>query len=129
MNDSNRLSDDAPANIITVLPLWVAAEHTILQRLVERRINQETIAIFDIQPFDNGWKYPIPGGGYRWKNAESQAEPKYRWLDGKPETANFYHAQDIGSAIYNAGGACWFVSGEADVWAMQSAGIAHVISE
>ena len=63
------------------------------------------------------------------EKCESKADPKYKWLDGKPSTANFYHAQDIASAIYNAGGACWFVSGEADVWAMHSAGITHVMSE
>ncbi|MEK6753466.1 MAG: hypothetical protein AABZ00_14510 [Chloroflexota bacterium] len=107
----------------------VAPEHTVMQRLAERRITPEVITVFDIQPFNNGWKYPTPSGGYRWKNADSKADPKYKWLDdGKPETDNFYHAQDIAHAIYNAGGACWFVSGEADVWAMQSAGVTHVMS-
>lgn len=103
----------------------VAPEHTVMQRLSERRIAPQVITVFDIQPFENGWKYPTPSGGYRWKNANSKADPKYKWLDGKD---NLYHAQDIASAIYNAGGACWFVSGEADVWAMQSAGITHVMS-
>ena len=107
----------------------VAPEHTVMQRLAERRITPEVIAVFDIQPFGNGWKYPIPNGSYRWKNADSHAADKYIWLDGKPETANFYHAQDIASAIDGAGVTCWFVSGEADVWAMQSAGIPHVMSE
>ncbi|MCC7119892.1 MAG: hypothetical protein IT310_15310 [Anaerolineales bacterium] len=103
----------------------VAPEHTVMQRLAERRIAPQVITAFDIQPFNNGWRYPTPRGAYRWKNADSKADPKYKWLDGKDD---FYHVQDIASAIYNAGGACWFVSGEADVWAMQSAGIAHVIS-
>jgi hypothetical protein len=106
----------------------VAPEQTVMQRLSERRITPQVMTVFDIQPFNNGWKYPTPSGGYRWKNANSKADPKYKWLDGKPETDNFYHAQDIAHAIHNAGGACWFVSGEADVWAMQSAGITHVMS-
>lgn len=103
----------------------VAPEHTAMQRLSERRITPRVMTVFDIQPFKGGWKYPTPSGGYRWKNADSKADPKYKWLDGKD---NFYHAQDIASAIYSAGGACWFVSGEADVWAMQSAGITHAMS-
>ena len=107
----------------------VAPEHTVMQRIAERRITPEVITVFDIQPYGNGWKYPTPSGGYRWKNADSQADPKYKWLDdGKPKADNFYHAQDFARAIYNAGGACWFVSGEADVWAMQSAGVTHVMS-
>lgn len=102
----------------------VAPEHTVMQRLAERRITPQVITVFDIQPFKNGWKYPTPSGGYRWKNASNKGE-KYLWHSGKD---TFYHAQDIVSAIYNAGGACWFVSGEADVWAMQSAGVTHVMS-
>jgi len=84
--------------------------------------------MFQIEPSGNGWKYPIPGGGYRWKNADSDAASKYIWPDGKPETADFYHAQDLGNAIRLAGGVCWLVSGEADVWAMHSASIGHVLS-
>lgn len=108
--------------------ILVAPEHTIMQRLAERRISPQTQAVFDIQPHGNGWKYPTPGGAYRWKNAGSKAADKYLWLNGKPQGENFYHAQDLASEIAQAGGACWFVSGEADTWAMYSAGIRHVLS-
>lgn len=102
----------------------VAPEHAVMQRLAERRITPQVITLFDIQPCNNGWKYPTPNGSYRWKNANNKGD-KYLWHSGKD---TFYHAQDIASAVYNAGGACWFVSGEADVWAMQSAGVTHVMS-
>lgn len=109
-------------------PAWVAPEHTLMQRLAERGITPETIAVFDIQPWGNGWRYTIPGGGFHWKNADSQAADKYIWPDSKPETAIFYHAQDLAVAIAQAGGACWYVSGQPDTWAMHSAGIPHVLS-
>jgi hypothetical protein len=107
---------------------WLAPEHTLMQRLAERRISAETIAVFGIQPWGNGWRYPVPGGGYHWKNTDSQAADKYRWPDGKPETAVFYHAQDLAAAIAQADGACWYVSGQPDTWAMHSAGIPYVLS-
>ncbi len=107
----------------------IVLDHPLMKRLAdERRISPLTMLVFDIQPSGNGWKYPVPGGGYRWKNADSTSDPKYKWPDGKPEGAIFYHAQDLATEIKQAGGACWYVSGEADVQAMYSAGIRHVMS-
>jgi hypothetical protein len=93
-----------------------------------RGIGEQTITTFNIQQNGTGWLYPVPGGGHRWKAYDSNAHPKYRWEPFKPSTASLYHAPDIQSAILSAGGVCWYVSGEADVWAMHSAGVRHVLS-
>ena len=109
-------------------PSWIVApEHTLTQRLYERRLSAEVIATFKIEPHSNGWQYPA-AGGVRWKNANSQAQPKYKWIGGKPELAEFYHAPDLIQSISNSSGALWLVSGEPDVWAMRSAGINHAMS-
>ena len=109
-------------------PSWIVApEHTLTQRLYERRLSAEVIAFFKIEPHANGWQYPA-AGGVRWKNANSQAQPKYRWIGGKPELAEFYHAPDLIQSISNSSGALWLVSGEPDVWALRSAGINHAMS-
>ena len=109
-------------------PSWIVApEHTLTQRLYERRLSAEVIATFKIEPHSNGWQYPA-SGGVRWKNANSQAQPKYRWIGGKPASAEFYHAPDLMQSISNSSGALWLVSGEPDVWAMRSAGINHAMS-
>ena len=107
---------------------WIVApEHTLTQRLYERRLSAEVIATFEIEPHANGWQYPA-AGGVRWKNANSQAQPKYKWIGGKPASAEFYHAPDLIQSISNSSGALWIVSGEPDVWAMHSAGISHTMS-
>ena len=93
-----------------------------------RRINEQTIAVFNIQPNGTGWLYPVIGGGQRWKSYDSHSQTKYRWFPNKPVSAKLYHAPDLQAAIQAAGGVCWYVSGEADVWAMHSAGIKHVLS-
>jgi hypothetical protein len=93
-----------------------------------RRISSLTINTFSIQLNGKGWVYPIPGGGKRWKAYDSNAHPKYRWEPVKPPTAKLYHAPDVHNTILNAKGICWYVSGEADVWAMHSAGVGHVLS-
>ena len=109
-------------------PSWIVApEHTLTQRLYERRLSAEVIATFEIEPHANGWQYPA-AGGVRWKNANSQAQPKYKWIGGKPASAEFYHAPDLIQSISNSSGALWIVSGEPDVWAMHSAGISHTMS-
>jgi len=101
---------------------------TGLRLIEERRINEQTIAAFDIQPNSTGWLYPVPGGGQRWKANNSHSQPKYRWVPDKPEYAKLYYAPGLPAAIQKTNGICWYVSGEADVWAMHSAGIEHVIS-
>ena len=107
---------------------WIVApEHTLTQRLYERRLSAEVIATFEIEPHANGWQYPA-AGGVRWKNANSQAQPKYKWIGGKPASAEFYHAPDLIQSIKNSSGALWLVSGEPDVWAMRAAGINHAMS-
>jgi hypothetical protein len=103
-------------------------EHTLAKRLAERRITPQTIQIFDIQPKGTGWTYPTPDGGRRWKNANSQTGYKYRWEDGPKKATGYYYAFDLPQAIEQTGGACWMVSGEADVWAMRSGGVYHVFS-
>ena len=57
------------------------------KRLTERRISPEVIVTFQIKPRGNGWEYPTPSGGVRWKNYDSNASPKYQWLDSKSESA------------------------------------------
>lgn len=107
----------------------VAPEHTLTKRLIERRISLEVISFFEIAPAPDGkgWLYPA-AGGLRWKNVNSQAEPKYSWKPSKPESAELYHGADLMQSIQQARGACWLVSGEPDVWALRSAGIAHALS-
>ena len=123
---SETLSTLAPSEPIA--NSWqVAPEHTLTQRLYERRLSAEVIATFQIEPHSNGWQYPA-SGGVRWKNANSQAHPKYKWPNGKPENAEFYHAPDLIQSISNSRGALWYVSGEPDVWAMRAAGINHAMS-
>jgi hypothetical protein len=105
----------------------VLPEHTLTKRLFERRISPETIALFEITPEGKGWIYPA-AGGRRWKNFDSDSSLKYAWKPSKPERAEFYHGPDLVQAIQAARGACWLVSGEPDVWALRSAGIAHALS-
>ena len=109
-------------------PSWtLAPEHTLTKRLIERKLTAETIAHFQIMPNGNGWQYPA-AHGTRWKNCNSNADPKYSWIGGKPWKAEFYHGPDLTQSITAAAGACWLVSGEPDVWALRSAGINHALS-
>lgn len=99
-------------------------------RLAARRISPKTAAVFQIKPGSGGWTYPAELGGnqLRWKNYDSTSEKKYLWINGKTSDVSLYHGPDLEEAIQRACGACWFVSGEPDVWAMHSAGIPHVFS-
>src|SRR5687767_121901 len=90
--------------------------HTLRQMLYKRKISQQVIALFQIEPYKNGWRYPTPSAALRWKNYDSDAEPKYTWLDGS-DARGVYHAENIAEAIAAADGVCWMVSGEPDVWA------------
>ena len=103
-------------------------EHTLAQRLQERRISHEVIQAFDIQPRRDGWQYPTPGGGLRWKNANPKNGAKYAWLDGKAEKASdLYYLGDLLYSVQSSGGACYLASGEPDLWALRSAGIYNAL--
>ena len=103
-------------------------EHTLNQRLQERRISPEVIQEFDIQPRRDGWQYPTPGGGLRWKNANKKNGAKYAWLDGKSESASdLYYLDDLLLSVQASGGACYLASGEPDLWALRSAGIPNAL--
>jgi hypothetical protein len=103
-------------------------EHTLAQRLQERRISPEVIQAFDIQPRRDGWQYPTPGGGLRWKNASPKNGKKYAWLDGKTEKASdLYYLDDLLYSVQSSGGACYLASGEPDLWALHSAGINNAL--
>ena len=101
------------------------------QQLAARGISQKTVSTFQIRLDKRGagWLYPVPNGNgaMRWKNISSKA-PKYCWPTGKPEGANYYHAPNLAEVVKSNYGHCWLVSGEADVWAMYSAGIENVVS-
>jgi hypothetical protein len=99
--------------------------------LENRRISPRTILSFQLTPdeISTGILYPVPNSNHlRWKNFDSQAKPKYQWRWEKPAAAKYYHAPDLSDSIQTNAGACWLVSGEADVWALHSAGIEHVLS-
>ena len=103
-------------------------KHTLNQRLQERRISPDTIQAFDIQPRRDGWQYPTPGGGLRWKNANKKNGAKYAWLDGKAEKASdLYYLDDLLLSVQASGGACYLASGEPDLWALRSAGITNAL--
>ena len=120
-------ADLNPLEFIEAQSWTLAPEHTLTKRLLERKLSAETIAHFQIAPHGNGWIYPA-SGGQRWKNYDSNADPKYAWIGGKPESAEIYSGPDLMQAITIAAGACWLVSGEPDVWALRSAGINHSLS-
>lgn len=112
-----------------LFPDVLVLETTGEKRLAERRIGPATIAAFQIIPGTHGWTYPTPDGqGTRWKAYEKGGEGKYKWLPEKPKTAKYYYPPRFFEAVSQAGGVCWYVSGEADTWAMHAAGIEYVFS-
>ncbi len=98
--------------------------------LAQRRITAGIVERLGITAGVHGWHYPVPGGAdrVRIKAYDSQAQAKYRWQPGKPAYARDYHALNFQEAVVRSRGAAWYVSGEADVWALLSAGIDHVFS-
>jgi len=106
----------------------VFGQSTIKLLVERRRISKEVIGLFQIQEDTKGWLYPIPGGGKRWKNFISDNSPKYRWHPRKPRDAKLYFGINLKTAINDNNGECWFVSGEADLWAIQSSGIRNSFS-
>lgn len=97
--------------------------------LSDRGITEATLNYFGIEPHAykgmDGWRYPVPNDqgqivGWRWKNADSMATPKYLWLTGdRPPLYNLI-------AVYDSAPSIWIVNGEPAVWAMHSAGIPAV---
>ncbi len=82
-----------------------------------------------------GWRYPIyrldgspftdPETGqpvYRWKNANRDAKPKYRWVSRQNGCPSLYFLPEIQESIQDAGGIAYLVNGEPAVLAMKSAG-------
>lgn len=101
--------------------------------LAARQITQDTVDVFKIRTVPGGVAYPVPDcppSYQRYKNFEkSKINGKYAWGKlGKPTNALYYHAPNLLPAIRSAGSRAWLVSGEADVWAMYSAGIRNVFS-
>lgn len=100
--------------------------NTLIQKLHERRISDQAIAVFEIQPAANGRGvvYPVCGE-LRQKNLNTNLV-KYFWVESEPENPPvLYSHPDLLDAINQADGALWLASGEADVWALYSAGIHH----
>ena len=101
-------------------------EHTLAQRLQERRISPEVIQAFDIQPKRDGWQYPTRGVGLRWKNANPKNGAKYAWIEGG-KASDLYYLDDLALSVQSSGGACYLASGEPDLWALRSAGIFNAL--
>lgn len=104
--------------------LKIAAEHTLVKRLAERRISPGVIATFDIQTRGDGWTYPTPQGALRFKSASSQGA-KYAWLKGKD---TLLYGQDLLEAVELADSDIWLTT-EFDFFAMHSAGVSNVIAQ
>src|SRR5688572_30219136 len=86
-------------------------ENAVIAKLrTSRRLSAATVETFGIQPhkFANqwGWKYATSAGGQRWKNANSEAQPKYAWIDN-PAGPPLYHANDLLESIAQTGGVIW----------------------
>jgi hypothetical protein len=114
------------------LGIQISPDNALLGKLKSaRRLSAPTVEVFDIQPYKYGyqwgWKYPVITGGERWKNANSDAQPKYAWIPSKPDNATLYHAPDLLPAIAEAGGLVWYTT-EADVWTLREAGINNAFS-
>ncbi len=106
-------------------------------KLQTRGISDTTRHVFEIENYHRdgltGWMYPTPAGSLRFKNLNSAGQPKYAWLNPATQRLEagqrrpddvFYHAPDFAQAVQAASGVAWVVSGEADVWATHSAGLA-----
>ena len=98
--------------------------------LRERRISDRTCKKFGIVPSFNGWVYPVPQSSVskRMKSYFSDNGYKYRWIPNKVGEIEFYYHSSLSQSVSEKSGECWFVSGEADVWAMDSANIPNVFS-
>lgn len=84
-----------------------------------------------------GWRYPVFNAkglqyqadgkaAYRWKNLDSNGQPKYRWWPSKPDGIRYYLFSDTVAAI-KEDGIIHLVSGEPDALTMRAAGYKHVL--
>ena len=123
-NDIKKKTDEAAAQILAA-HYHEAPTHTLIKRLAERKIDMQTLMLFDMKPAGEGWTYTTPNGATRFKNANSNAANKYAWITEKRDS--LFYAFDILEAIQQADSTVWIVT-EFDVLAMRSAGIKNVIA-
>lgn len=123
--------EQAQASLDQLRGITQSPQNALTTRLRLRRISQDTASLFDVKPYKLGnqwgWSYPTPGGGLRWKNADSHAEPKYAWIPGQVEGDDYYWPPGMLEAIADAGGIVWMAT-EADVWALREAGIRNAFA-
>lgn len=81
-------------------------------------LSADTAETFGIVERDDGWEYPSPDDRYkRWKNYESDGQPKYLWKPkGAPGSDLVY-----GLSLHALPGMLYLVEGEKDVWTMTEA--------
>lgn len=85
-----------------------------------------------------GWRYPIyrldgspftdsetGENVYRWKNANRDAKPKYRWVSRQSGCPPYYFLPEIQESIQDADGTAYLVNGEPAVLAMNAAGLSN----
>jgi len=123
-NEIKKKTDEAAAQVLAA-HYHEAPTNTLIKRLAERKIDTETLMLFDVKPAGEGWTYTTPNGAIRFKNANSKAANKYAWPTEKRDT--LLYAFDILEAIQQADSTVWLVT-EFDVLAMRSAGIKNVIA-
>ncbi|MBI3175851.1 MAG: hypothetical protein HYZ25_19185 [Chloroflexi bacterium] len=104
----------------------VAKNHTLVVKLLGRKINVDACMIFNVRPHGYGWAYDTPRGATRWKNADPSGD-KYAWLGDKRDTL-LYFPDDISQAVQMAEGNCWLVT-EFDVLALRSAGVLNTVGQ
>ena len=82
--------------------------------------------------YSRGWTYPVydlNGSeiARRWKAYDSNAHPKYLWLDGTK--AQIYHVgAGLRDAITEAGGVLYIANGEPAVLTLHAAGLLNVLA-
>ncbi len=109
--------------------------HDWQTKLAERGILEAALEL-DWHPNGNGWQYPVwanmPDGTpiLRWKNYDSAARPKCKWIPGgaDDELPYYYCPPDAPRAIAAQNGELYIASGEPDVLAYRAAGITNVLS-
>lgn len=112
-------------------PVIEAPENSLIKQIkTARKLTDDAVSAFEIEPYKFGyqwgWIYPA-SNGQRWKNANSNHQPKYAWIPSKPDNAMIYHAPDLLQHIQARGGVVWLVT-EADVWTLRAAGTCNALS-
>ena len=102
------------------------------QLLLARRLSQETFRRASLKPNGTGWLYPVRDVisgevlSQRLKRYPEEQGPKYAWIPSKPESVEWYTLSapvPLPKLIEECQGVLWLANGEADVWALDSAGI------